>query len=178
MPIVSRPLRCLISAVAICLAHVASAHPVAQGSLIVTISAERITMRITVSLEEVLVAYAYGPESLKSKSLGDAAEKHGAYLLKHFQVSADGHQLEGELGAAAQANSPAQSDRYVYELVYRLSAPASEFRFEENVLNEFEFAPGNRWEASYVAQIGEEGSPAAFRPALRGCNRRRAQSLP
>ena len=42
-------------------------------------------------------------------------------------------------------------------MVYRLSAPASEFRFEENVLNEFEFAPGNRWEASYVAQIGEEG---------------------
>jgi hypothetical protein len=98
-------------------------------------------MRATVSLEEVLVADAYGPESSKAKSLGEAARRHGAYLLKHFQVSADGRRLEGELAQSPTPDTAAQSDRFVYEFIYRLSAPASEFRFEEDVLNDFEFAP-------------------------------------
>src|SRR5213075_912417 len=54
-------------------------------------------------------------------------------------------------------NSSGRKDRFVYEFIYRFSAPASEFRFEEDVLNEFEFAPGNRWESSYIVQINEEG---------------------
>jgi hydrogenase/urease accessory protein HupE len=110
---------------------------------------------VTVSLEEVLVADAYGPESARAKSPGEAPQRHGAYLLEHLRIFADGRRLEGRL-----INSPATTDNprhFIYEFAYLLSKPALEFRFEEDVLNEFEFAPGNRWEASYIVQVVEEG---------------------
>jgi hydrogenase/urease accessory protein HupE len=126
----------------------------------VTISSQQVAVRATVSLEEVLVADAYGPDSSRAKSPGEAAQHHGEYLLQHFQISANGRRLEGALVKAPSPDSPSQTDRFVYEFVYRFNAPASEFRFEENVLNEIEFAPGNRWEASYIVQISEEGRSA------------------
>lgn len=140
------------------LGSAAEAHPVAQGGLIVTISPGQLTVRATVSLEEVLVASAYGPEAARANSPAEAAERHGAYLLEHLRVFADGRRL-------TPRDSPRQVEdgqkhvppKFVYEFVYPLEKAASEFRFEEDVLNEFEFAPGNRWEASYVVQIIEEG---------------------
>ena len=137
----------------------AEAHPVAQGGLIVTISPSQLTVRATVSLEEVLVASAYGPESARAKSQAEEAERHGAYLLEHLRISADSRRLHGRL-----VQSPDVQDvqkhvppKFVYEFAYILDKPATEFRFEEDVLNEFEFAPGNRWEASYITQINEGG---------------------
>jgi hydrogenase/urease accessory protein HupE len=137
------------------LPRLAEAHPVAQGSMLVTLSPQQLTVRVTVSLEEVLVADAYGPESARAKSPGEAPQRHGAYLLEHLRIFADGRRLEGRL-----INSPATTDNprhFIYEFAYLLSKPALEFRFEEDVLNEFEFAPGNRWEASYIVQVVEEG---------------------
>ena len=137
----------------------AGAHPVAQGAMAVTVSPRQIAVRATVTLEEVLIADAYGPQSSRAKSQADAAQRHGAYLLKHLRVTADGRPLSGEPVESVPLNSSGQPGRFVYEFIYRLSTPASEFRFEEDVLNEFEFAPGNRWEASYIVQITEEGRP-------------------
>lgn len=133
----------------------AEAHPVAQGGLIVTISPGQLTVRATVSLEEVLVPAAYGPESARTKSHTEAAERHGPYLLEHLRINADGQRLRGRLVQSPEANE--QSTRFVYEFTYPVAKPASAFRFEEDVLNEFEFAPGNRWEASYIVQINDEG---------------------
>jgi hydrogenase/urease accessory protein HupE len=138
----------------------AEAHPVAQGGLIVTISPTELTMRVTVSLEEVLVASAYGPESVRAKSSAEEAERHGAYLLEHLRISADGRRIQGRLIQPASTGTDEKSGRFVYEYSYALNQPASEFRFEEDVLNEFEFAPGNRWEASYIVQITEDGHAA------------------
>lgn len=141
------------------------AHPVAQGGLIVTISPTQLTVRASVSLEEVLVASAYGPDSARAKSQVEDAERHGVYLLEHLRISAGGGRLEGRI---VGRDSPRRVQdvpkhlppKFVYEFVYAMDKPASEFRFEEDVLNEFEFAPGNRWEASYIVQINEEGHAA------------------
>jgi hydrogenase/urease accessory protein HupE len=138
----------------------AEAHPVAQGGLIVTIAPSQLTVRATVSLEEVLVAAAYGPESARAKSPAEAAERHGAYLLEHLRISADGRRLQGRLIQSASPGAEEKPSRFVYEFAYALDKPASEFRFEEDVLNEFDFAPGNRWEASYIVQVSEEGHAA------------------
>jgi hydrogenase/urease accessory protein HupE len=153
------------------LSGVAEAHPVAQGAMLVTISPRQLTVRATVSLEEVLVAAAYRSESTQAKSPGEAAHQHGAYLLEHLRINADGRRLRGRLVDPARDSPrdvqkhvpPDPSDagdkprHFVYEFAYPLDSPASEFRLEEDVLNEFEFAPGNRWEASYIVEITEEG---------------------
>lgn len=123
------------------------------------IAPEQITVRVTVSLEEVLVADAYGPDSSRAKSTDEAVRRHGVYLMKHLRISADGRPLAAEQVQSLSPNVAGRKDRFVYEFIYRLSAPASELRFQEDVLNEFEFAPGNRWEASYIVEIAEEGRP-------------------
>jgi hydrogenase/urease accessory protein HupE len=134
------------------------AHPVAQGGLLVTISSDHVTLRITSTLEEVLVASADARESGKYKSSAEAAEGHGSYLLKHFRLFAEGRRLTAsEPPRRIQDLQDPVPTRFVYEFIYRLDKPAADFRIEEDVLNEFEFAPGNRWEASYVVQINEEG---------------------
>ncbi len=134
------------------------AHPVAQGGLIVTISPSRLTLRVTVTLEEVLVAAAYERESGRSKAAATAAEGHGSYLLKHLRVFGNGRRLKAsDSPRRIEAEAGHVPSKCVYEIVYGLEKPISSFRIEEDVLNEFEFAPGNRWEASYVVQINEEG---------------------
>src|SRR5438552_4133096 len=135
--------------------HGAEAHPVAQGGLIVTISPSQLTVRATVSLEEVLVSSAYGPESERGKSPAEAAQLHGPYLLEHLRISADGRRLHGHIVDSRETYE--KPKRFVYEFAYPLENLALELRFEEDVLNEFEFAPGNRWEASYIVQINEDG---------------------
>jgi hydrogenase/urease accessory protein HupE len=158
MSTVSRVLGCWIFPLALWISpRAVSAHPVAQGAMLITISPQNVTVRVTVSIEEVLVADAYGPESSRAKSAIAAAEGHGAYLLKHLRISADGRALTGERVHSLSPILPERPDRLVYEFIYPLSAPGSEFRFEEDVLNEIEFAPGNRWETSYIIQLAEEG---------------------
>lgn len=142
---------------------VTEAHPVAQGSMLVTISPRQLTVRATVSLEEVLVADAYGPESARANSPAEAAQRHGAYLLEHLRIFADSRRLQGRLIESPDVEKPVPPSaprQFVYEFAYPLEKPASEFRFEEDVLNEFEFAPGNRWEASYIVQVSEDGHAA------------------
>jgi hydrogenase/urease accessory protein HupE len=119
-------------------------HPVAQGGLIVILSPGQLTVRATVSLEEVLVASA----------------GHGPYLLEHLRIQADGQRLHGRLVQSTTSGPEGKPQRFVYQLAYPLEKPGSAFRFEEDVLNEFEFAPGNRWEASYIVEISEEGQAA------------------
>ncbi len=168
------------------LSGVAEAHPVAQGAMLVTISPQQLTVRVTVSLEEVLVAAAYGSESTRAKSPVEMAQQHSVYLLEHLRVSADGRRLHGRLVNSttasprrvedAQKYVPPDSSQardnprhFVYEFAYPLDKPASEVRFEEDVLNEFEFAPGNRWEASYIVQITEDGHASREGLLLTSC---------
>jgi hypothetical protein len=132
--------------------RMAAAHPVAQGALDVIVFPERVSVTVRVSMEEVLVAAVYGAQ--KTTLLLDMMRAHGDYLLAHFRVAADGRQLDGRV-----VKLPEQADgRPVYELEYRLvgGAPAR-IVFQQDALREFEFAPGNPWEASYVVRAGRAG---------------------
>ena len=136
-------------------ARSAGAHPVAQGALEVLIYPERVSVTARVSMEEVLVAAAFS--GLKEMPAIEMMRIHGDYLLAHFRVAVDGRRLDGIV-----VKRPAVADgRPVYDLEYRFtgSAPAR-IAFEEDVLREFEFAPGNPWEASYVVRASVNGSPA------------------
>ena len=130
------------------------AHPVAQGALEVVIFADRVTMRATVSNEEVLVAAAFGGQTALSPL--EAVRSHGEYLLAHLRVTADGRFLEGRV-----VNVPEQvSGRPTYEFEYRLTgAVPTHIGLQQDVLREFEFAPANPWEASYLVRIGHNGQP-------------------
>lgn len=135
--------------------RIALAHPVSQGALDMVIFPDRIEVRATVSSEEVLVAAAYGGQNTPYL---EAARRHGEYLRAHLRIAADGRALAGRvLQVPEKTQGP-----LAYQLDYPLTAGApARVELAQDVLNEFEFAPGNRWEASYLVRIGEAGQPPA-----------------
>jgi hypothetical protein len=150
-----RPLFIFLFVCAAVSPRMAAAHPVAQGALEVVVSPERVNVTARVSMEEVLVAAAYGAQ--KSASVLEMLRAHGDYLLAHFRVVVDGRQLDGRV-----VKVPEQADGGpTYEFEYGLTGfmPA-EVTFEQDVLREFDFAPGNPWEANYVVRIERYGGPA------------------
>src|SRR5262245_7239925 len=150
-----KPILILVFAYLALTPRISAAHPVAQGALEVVVFPERVSVTARVSMEEVLVAAAYGGQ--KNASALEMVHAHGAYLLAHFRVTADGRPLDGRV-----AKVPEQADgRPVYELEYRsMDGPPAHVVFQQDVLREFEFAPGNPWEASYVVRVRREGGSA------------------
>ncbi|MGH8507990.1 MAG: HupE/UreJ family protein [Gammaproteobacteria bacterium] len=143
---------CLL-VLALSAARIAGAHPVAQGALEIEILPDRIELLATVSREEVLVAAAFGGQ--EGVAYPEAVRHHGAYLLAHFEVRADGRVLDGRVLKVLD-----QAVRPVYTIEYQLrgGAPAR-IELRQDVLREFEFAPGNPWEASYLVRIAQQGQP-------------------
>ena len=147
----------------------AVAHPVSQGAMDIVIFPDHVELKARVSTEEVFVREAYAPPSPQAPATSDLTavwRDHGQYLGKHVRVFADGHPLAAELAGVVPPASNAQgnSDRLICNLAYRAASGVgtpAEIRVEEDVLNEIEYAPGNRWEASYVVSIGQPGRTAS-----------------
>src|SRR5438270_1196674 len=116
----------------------AGAHPVAQGSMEITVGSGYLQVVATVSTEEAFVAEALANKT-DAKTLEAVWQRHGTYLLDHLMVEADGQRLVGKVERFAAV--PA-SEHVRYELRYEVSArmPRS-ITVKQNVLNEFTFAP-------------------------------------
>ena len=148
----------LVSGLWLCtISHTAEAHPVAQGSMEVDVVSGKIRLSARVSLEEVLVQNALSSDATTARvAPEEQRRRHGEYLLQHVRILADGHPL---LGRVADITPPAASgsQRVAYLLEYELPAWPGQIRIEEDVLNEFTYAPGNRWEATYVVRVTQAG---------------------
>ncbi len=159
-------------------------HPVSQNALDVKIFPDKITFQMRVSTEEVFVAAALGATSGdKENPFADAWKKYAQYLLRHFRVSVDGQLLRGRLinlvepgsttmksgdpdDASASIDASAEQNagvahsgtpitRVVYDFEFAAASRPQKVRIEQDVLREFEYAPGNPWEATYVVRIGQ-----------------------
>ena len=131
------------------------AHPVAQGSLNVTLFPDRVRVEAALSAEEVLVA-ASGKQAVPS--FAAAVNGHGSYLLDHLQLVVDGRRLEGRVMESSLRGQP------MYDLEYALpSSAVRELTLSQDSLRELSFAPGVSWEASYMVRVAH-----ADRPALEG----------
>ena len=147
--------RCLqlLIVLALCLAHPASAHPVAQGALDIQIDPQKIHLRARVTGEEVFVANTFAAQDEPAAgSLAEVWQRHGRYLLAHLKILADGQALTGTVSNVAAS----QNDFVVYELEFATPSSPAQLRIEENVLNEIEYGPGNPWEASYVVTLHQQ----------------------
>ena len=127
----------------------------AQGALEIVVFPERVSVTARVSMEEVLVAAAYGVR--KDLRPSRWCMHTAIILLAHLRVTADGRPLDGLPGQSSRK----ADGRPSYELEYRLvnGAPVR-VALEQDVLREFEFAPGNPWEASYVVRVRQDGGSA------------------
>jgi HupE / UreJ protein len=142
-------------ALALCCPN-ADAHPVSQGAIEVQIDANQIRVHATVSPEEVIIAS--NATGAPAPPFAQAIQTHGAYLLSHMQVTANGQSLQGHL----EPTPPPAHGRPTYDLVYPLNgAHPRVIRIHEDVLREIEFAPGNPWEAMFLVTVDHQDEPPA-----------------
>jgi hydrogenase/urease accessory protein HupE len=136
---------------------VAYAHPVAQGRLEIDIFPDKIHARARVSNEEVFVQNALASREENGRLTRDEMyRRHGDYLLQHIHVLADGKSLRGQL-ADITAPHAAGLQFAIYDFEFALPAAPARLRIDEDVLNEFDYAPANRWEATYVTRVAQQG---------------------
>ncbi|MBI3450423.1 MAG: HupE/UreJ family protein [Acidobacteria bacterium] len=137
---------------------IASAHPISQGSLAIRIEALSLFVEARVPVEEVFVASALGKAAAAAPANSPWVE-HGEYFLRHLQITADGVPLQG---AVVQVREPESkgSGFVLYDLRYPLAASPARLTLVQDALREIEYAPGNPWEATYVARIESAGARA------------------
>jgi hypothetical protein len=135
------------------------AHPVAQGSMEVRVMGSEVRLTMRVSMEEVLVQNALSAGVNEARvTPSELCRRHGDYLLQHVRLLADGAPIAGRVAVVTPPVVPGPQ-RAIYELTYSSPGKTAQLRVEENVLNEFSYAPGNRWEATYVVRIAQENQP-------------------
>lgn len=127
------------------------AHPVAQGAMEVFVSDDNLELRARVSLEQVFVANTFA--QTPAASLDEAFGRHGDYLAGRVRVFAEDRQLAGRRVGFEPPRPGPNASYAIYIFEYPLGTSASSFRIEQDVLNEFDYAPGNRWEATYVTRV-------------------------
>jgi hypothetical protein len=130
----------------------AHAHPVAQGSLEVRVSPDALTARFRVSNEQIFVAESIGPNAKPANSLDELWERHANYMRHHVVVTKDGVVIPGKLlGLTPPADQSVKGfTEYVFEFPVKDS---SRVELRQSFLQEIEYAPGNPWEATFIARI-------------------------
>ena len=140
----------------------ATAHPVAQGAMDILVAPESVTIHARVANEQIFVAETLGKAQPPAENLDEAWVRHGDYLIEHLRVFADEQLLIGRVVNVVPPATPAADGRTTYEFAFDI--PPEKVRprhvvFRQDVLNEFEFVPGNRWEATYLVRLAQKGGP-------------------
>lgn len=130
---------------------VAFAHPISQGALDLDVLPDKLIVHARVSTEEVLVTDAFGVNN--AKTLAEAWQIHGQYFLNHVHIQGDQQDLSGHLLKISESGA----DHILYDLEYALPTTFKQLSISQNLLNEFLYAPGNPWEASFVVRVNENG---------------------
>src|SRR5262249_30839807 len=136
---------------------------VAQGTVEIAISKKKIELFARVSPEEVFVANLFGQQTAESLSI--AYQEHGEYLLKHLRLFSDGRELTGQRIGFVAPSAGTATARATYNFEYPITELPRSISLEENVLNEFNYGPGNRWEAAYLVRV-REGAKTTVESAL------------
>ncbi|MDD1612163.1 MAG: HupE/UreJ family protein [Methylococcaceae bacterium] len=141
---------------ACCLSPAVWAHPVSQGSMSITLLQDRIEILARVSQEELWVAEALG--SAQSRGRLEAIRRHADYILAHLHIHAEGRPLIGRTLELPQKPAAFLPYRFEYPLE---DAESRRIEMRQDLLREFDFAPGNAWEASYIVRIISRGEQTA-----------------
>ncbi len=136
----------------------AFAHPVAQGSAEISFGQDALHASFRVSNEQIFVASTFAQGAAPAKSLDEMWREHASYLLAHVFVTVGDQSLKGELIRIEPPADTTTKGFTVYQLRFPFAGPApAHVTIRQNLLNEIEFAPGNTWEATFVARILKDG---------------------
>ena len=153
------------------------AHPILQNPVWIESSPDHLTIKLDVSVRELIVVQGLAQGSDGSVDLDEAAgtaEKHSGYLLDHFHCKADDRLLAGTViqikppKEIISAPDGPDNAHFRYTINYPLSEPPGVLSFSQNMCVEFPSAPGVPWDLSYAYRYGREGeTPVKFGVLLR-----------
>src|SRR5689334_6894166 len=83
-----------------------NAHPVAQGSMSIQISSNKIVVQARVSMEEVFVQSALSAATDSKLTTDELCRGHGDYLLLHLHLFADDQPLRGLVRSITPPRGP------------------------------------------------------------------------
>ena len=134
-----------VAAVAILSLHanVAGAHPIVVNAIDVVVGPDRIVAEARISSEELFVVATIGAVSPTDEQLQKAIETHGAYVLNHLQIHADGKVLQGSAKWLPDAAHSAPDDAsgpsmYVYRLEYPVAPPPpKQIQISQDLLQDY-----------------------------------------
>src|ERR1700742_4184686 len=107
------------------------AHPIAQGAVQISVQVDHLDVEAHIPFEEVMIASTGRKDG--AHSLNEGLQTHGAYLLEHLQVFADGARLTGRVlkfENAPAAPNAASSDRIIYQLRYDFPEKTRPVKFQ------------------------------------------------
>jgi hydrogenase/urease accessory protein HupE len=154
----------------------AAAHPLLQDAIRIDVARDHVTLQVTATREEILVAATAAGRG--NVSLDERVRRHGEYILSRLTVDADGDLLHGTVTATPAPDSPPP---YTYALSYAISDPLSRPRervrqsadlasddarvprhltLHNDVLREVGLSLGGPWEVSYLVTLTEDGRTA------------------
>jgi hypothetical protein len=136
------------------------AHPVAQGSMDLTVYPDHIELLARISPEEVFVTGLNDPGLPANATTRDLLQRHGDYVLRHLVLSLDGQPLPGrviETPAALDPKSPRALLPYTFSFACDGHPAPRELALREDLMNEIMYAVGNRWEASFFVRLAASG---------------------
>ena len=138
----------------------AHAHPVAQGTMEFVLHPDHLAIHARVSNEQVYVEAAF-TGAKAAERLEEAWRLHGDYVLGKLELRADGAVLAGAVEKITPPTDTSAQGFVTYDLRYPLPAGRSpaELIARQSLLNEIDFAPGNRWEATFLARLTHVGAP-------------------
>lgn len=125
----------------------ASAHPIAQGRLIVTIQKESLKIRMHANVEQLFVANHFKFDA--GTTLEEAITQHGHYIQKHLFVEQDQTTLMGRLEEWQRSGV----EHIDYDFTFSRPPGGNHIVLRHDILNEIDYAPGNPWEASYQVDV-------------------------
>lgn len=134
----------------------ACAHPVAQGTMEFEIHPDHLAIRARVSNEQVFVESAFSGAKAPDR-LEDAWRQHGDYVLAKVEILADGQALRGSVEKVTPSSDTSAKGFVTYDLRYPFTGGAA-LVARQSLLNEIDFAPGNRWEATFLVRVSRDGA--------------------
>lgn len=155
-------IHCLFRLVLCCVAVATTAlssaygHPVAQGSVEIRIQPETIATLFRISNEQVFVAESIGPNARPANSLEELWERHADYVRSHVTVLVDGTPRPGKVVGITSPTDRSVQGFTEYLLEYA-GAEFTRLEVRQDLLQEIEYAPGNRWEATFAVRVVRGG---------------------
>lgn len=147
--------------------NTAYAHPVAQGSVKIIRDDNSLSITFKVSTEQIAVWNSYNTDDLEDKDEA-ILNAHARYLREHLKLRVADKiieipEIKTKAGSAPELSMREFSLTINHPKERSACWPNCTVEIYQDFLHEFQYAPGNQWEAIFTVEESGAGTPLLLR---------------